>query len=151
VYSESLGEAITREHAQKLATDLGCAPVALFQAPFDLAIQRGERALDPTGSRATAARRIGSLALALSLGQAVEAKRAALEASLAGSATCSLASSARSATRAEAHEIEARARPALLLGEAVARGRCRWGRSSRRFVRSSIAGRACSSAACAAR
>jgi hypothetical protein len=124
VYNESLGEAVTLEHAHKLASDLGCAPVALFQAAFDLAIQRGEQALDPAGIEGDGG--VAGAALSrwlFSLGQAVELKRAALEASLAelrdllGRIVRALADA-----REEAHAIEARARaPALLLGEGVAR------------------------------
>jgi len=47
VYNESLGTEVTREHAAKLAADLGSAPVAVFQAPFDIGVQRGESWLEP--------------------------------------------------------------------------------------------------------
>ncbi len=124
VYNESLGETITRDHAQKLSADLACEPVALFHAPFDLAIQRGESALDPAGLGGDGVAGGEPLSRWLfSLGQAVELKRAALQASLAELREL-LARIVRAlaAARAEARAIEARARtPAQLLGEEVAR------------------------------
>ncbi|MCP3916997.1 MAG: hypothetical protein GY711_15720 [bacterium] len=47
VYNESLGSSVTREHAAKLAEDLASPPIAVFHAPFDLAIAEGTSALAP--------------------------------------------------------------------------------------------------------
>ena len=47
VYNESLGEVVTQEHAEKLSSDLGSAPIAIFHAPFDLEVQKGARELNP--------------------------------------------------------------------------------------------------------
>jgi hypothetical protein len=123
VYNESLGDAVTRDHAQKLGSDLDCEPVALFQAPFDLAIQRGERALDPTGLAGDGV--VPGVTLShwlYSLGSAVEIKRAALAASLEKLREL-LGRLAREISRAreEALEVEERARAhAQVLGAAVA-------------------------------
>ncbi len=124
VYNESLGESITRDHAHKLAADLDREPVALFHAPFDLGIQRGERALDPLALEGECVTPGVPLSRWLySLGAALELKRAALAASLEelrvllGRLVRALGDA-----REEAHEVEERARaPALALGAAVAR------------------------------
>lgn len=47
VYNESLGTDVTRAHAAKLAEDLASPPVAVFQAPFDLAVAEGRAVLAP--------------------------------------------------------------------------------------------------------
>lgn len=47
VYNESLSAATTAQHAAKLAADLESSPVAVFHAPFDLAVAEGRRPLEP--------------------------------------------------------------------------------------------------------
>ncbi|KAA3615187.1 MAG: hypothetical protein DWQ01_00245 [Planctomycetota bacterium] len=47
VYNEAAEESIAREHAQKLAEDVATPPAAVFWAPHDLAVQSGQKPLNP--------------------------------------------------------------------------------------------------------
>ncbi len=48
VYNEAPSPEIAREHAHKLASDLGHEPLAIFAAPHSLAVQEGSARLTPT-------------------------------------------------------------------------------------------------------
>lgn len=85
VYNESIDDDVTRAHAAKLAADLGTAPLALFAAAHDLAIQRGTARLHPveigldqaSGTRRTLRQYLGALETVATL--KASAFRAALE------------------------------------------------------------------------
>lgn len=47
VYNEATDESIARNHAQKIAEDLGSPPVAVFWAPHDLSVQEAKTPLTP--------------------------------------------------------------------------------------------------------
>ncbi len=48
VYNESIDEETTHSHAAKLEEDIGCAPEAVFHAPFELDVAKGNTGLVPT-------------------------------------------------------------------------------------------------------
>jgi hypothetical protein len=84
VYNESIDAKTTLKHAEKIAADLGGEPEAVFHAPFDLEVARGERALVPILlSKGTE----GSVAMGTwlrELGASGDLKARALEASFEG-------------------------------------------------------------------
>lgn len=47
VYNEAIDAEVARAHGAKLAQDVGTAPLALFWAPHDVAIQQGRAVLEP--------------------------------------------------------------------------------------------------------
>jgi hypothetical protein len=124
VYNESLGPEITREHADKLAADMGRPPIALFHAPFDIEVQRGTRELSPTALAAEGLAEGTPLANWLfGLGQARELKGRALASSLEELEVLLVRTRRALASEVErAHELlKVAHRRALPVGEEVAR------------------------------
>ncbi len=79
VYNEGIDADSVRAHAEKLGSDLGCRPAAVFWAPHDLEIQRGTAALDP---QALDAERKSLRETLLDLERVADFKAEALRASL---------------------------------------------------------------------
>lgn len=74
VYNESIDEETTLAHAAKLEADIGCPPEAVFQAPFDLDIAKGNVGLVPTRIfGAPVPRRDGSSPVESQAGESVRA------------------------------------------------------------------------------
>ncbi len=81
VYNEAPSSELVRQHADKLAEDLGSRPFAVYQAPHSLEVMERRAPLEPTRLGEPAGT---SLASALgNLGEVTALKRAALSASLA--------------------------------------------------------------------
>lgn len=85
VYNEASSPELVRQHADKLAADVGSQPFAVYQAPHSLEVMEGRAPLEPLrleqdASAGSGARLVDSLA---NLGEVKELKRAALSASLA--------------------------------------------------------------------
>ena len=122
VYNESIDDETTRAHADKIEADLGGVPEAIFHAPFDLGVARGEHALVPLGLDDE----VGGVPLARwlrDLGARTDLKARAMEASLAGLRDDleELGTVARSASSEVVRLTEASRARGVTLGRAVAR------------------------------
>ena len=79
--NESIDEATTRQHGRKVEEDLGHPAEAIFAAPFDPAVARGELPLEPRDLRDPS---VSLAAWLRALGDRGDLKARAMEASLGG-------------------------------------------------------------------
>jgi hypothetical protein len=118
VYNEAPSPSVAAEHAQKLAADVGHAPLSVFAAPTDLEVMAGRARLDPRavdGDRSLAAALADASTLRALKGQALAASLGQVQAEVQELATA-LERRAADAARVHAHAAQA----ARDLGFAVA-------------------------------